>query len=216
MFLINNGDIRNDPAKEGAVDEAGQIRVLDAAFWQQFSQAEIAAFCVHHGIYSVPTTELLTWLCGQVGGRKTIEIGAGNGVMAQALGVTATDNWMQAWPDIKAHYVSIRQAPVKYGHHVEKLDAMVAIKKHKPKVVLAAWVTHKWNPRSPEREGNQWGVEEEKVVKAATYIHIGNRHVHRNKPVLDLPHAELEAPWLISRAMNGSPNFIGIWNGEEK
>jgi hypothetical protein len=56
-----------------------------------------------------------------------------------------------------------------------------------------------------------FGVREEKIVQQARYIFIGNRRVHRHKPIFDLPHAEYEFPWLVSRSINGTPEFIGIW-----
>ncbi len=43
------------------------------------------------------------------------------------------------------------------------------------------------------------------------YIFIGNEQVHRYKPILSLPHEKITPPWLYSRALNGSPDFIAIW-----
>lgn len=211
MHIISSADIKRDPAQEGALDDTGQLRVLDANWWAQFTQPEISAFCVKRGLYCIPTTELIHWLKTQIGPRRALEIGAGNGVLAANLDIHATDNKMQTWPDIKAHYQMTGQTPVTYGLRVEELDALEAIRRYQPDVVVAAWVTHKWNPADPLREGNAWGVQEEDIVARATYIHVGNRHVHRHKPILARPHEELEAPWLVSRAINGAPNFIAIW-----
>lgn len=211
IHAINKKDLKRDPAKEGALNENGELQILDASFWQQFSQIEISNFCVANAFYCIPTTELVLWLQERIAGHRTIEIGSGNGVMAKRLGIPATDNRMQEWPKIAIAYEAVRQRPIKYGDNVICLDAQAAVEKYKPELVIAAWVTHKWNPKDVQREGNMYGVTEEDINKNAAYIHIGNRYVHRDKPILDLPHEEYEFPWLISRAINGSPNFIAVW-----
>lgn len=203
--------LQHNPAHCGALDARGRLRVLPHAFWQQFSQEEIGAFCVLHGYYCIPTVELVDWLAAQIGARRAIEIGAGSGVLADALGIVATDNRMQEWPAIRAQYLAAQQTPVPYGEQVEQLDAQVALARHKPQVVVAAWVTHRWNPKEHWRKGNQYGVDEKKLLKAADYIHVGNRAVHQHKPILELDHDEYEFPWLVSRALNGSPNYIAVW-----
>lgn len=210
-YHIDTSALRLNPAHEGALDDRGHIQILPTAFWQQFNQAEIGAFCVRQGLYCIPTVELVEWLRDRIGGRNAIEIGSGNGVMAAALDIPATDNKMQEWPDIKAHYDAIKQTPVPYGKHVKEMDARSAINFFRPEVVVAAWVTHKWNERESWREGNKYGVDEGRIIQRKTYIHIGNRYVHRFKPILDVAHEEHEFPWLVSRAMNGEPNFIAVW-----
>lgn len=211
MPIIAPSDIKQDPGALGALDASGRLRILDAAWWSQFSQLEISVFCVRHGLYCIPTTELVSWLKDRIGVRRALEIGAGCGVLAEGLDIHATDNKMQTWPEIRAHYQLSQQPPVAYGARVEELDALEAVRRYQPDVVIAAWVTHKWDPAEHWREGNAWGVQEELITAKTSYIHIGNRHVHRHKPILEQPHEELEAPWLVSRASNGSPNFIAIW-----
>jgi hypothetical protein len=209
--VIDRGDLKKDPADFGALDADGRLQVFPHEFWTEFTQAEIAHFCVKHGFYCVPTTELVEWLFERIGDRKAIEIGSGSGVLADALEIQGTDNKMQEWAHIKALYEQTGQTPAPYGPNVRQMDAQVAVDVLKPKVVIAAWVTHKWNEKESWREGNMYGVREDKIVKRHEYIHIGNRHVHRHKPIMDLPHEEFEFPWLVSRAMNGTPNFIGVW-----
>jgi hypothetical protein len=209
--IIATDELKNDPEKFCALNDAGQLRIHPASFWQQFSQPEIAAFCVRHGIYSIPTTELVEWLQDRIGQRKAIEVGAGNGVLADRLGIMATDNRMQEWAVVQSHYKDVQQATVPYGPNIIEIDAEAAVKKYQPEVVVAAWVTHKYELKAHFREGNQWGVKEERIISRAEYIHIGNRYVHRMKPILDQPHEEFEFPWLLSRAINGAPNFIAVW-----
>lgn len=211
VHVLSADLLRNDPAREGALNAEGRLQVLPASFWSNFNQAEIAYFCVARGFYCLPTTELVDWLLARIAGRTAIEIGAGNGVLAETLGIPGTDNQMQNWPEIRNVYLAAGQAPVPYGENVLPMDALAAVGHYHPQVVIAAWVTHRWSAKEAWREGNQWGVEEREIIKRAEYIHIGNRHVHRNKPALDVDHEDVEAPWLISRAMNGTPNVISIW-----
>jgi hypothetical protein len=203
--------IKCDPALEGALDVNGKLVVHPYEFWAQFEQVEISAFCVRNGIYCVPTQELVSWLSEQIAGRKAIEIGAGNGVLASHLGIPATDNRMQEWSHVAARYEEIKQAVVKYGEHVKPMDAEKAVRAFKPKVVISAWVTHKYFETAHERGGNIHGVREENIIANAQYISICNRHVHRHKPALDIPHEEFEFPWLVSRAFGDAANFIAVW-----
>jgi hypothetical protein len=88
-----------------------------------------------------------------------------------------------------------------------------AVEKYRPQVVVACWVTHIFNEKHPERSGNAYGVDEEKLLSMVdTYIFIGNEEVHRNKPLWMKRHTTYTFPWLYSRAMNPTPNFIAIWN----
>lgn len=211
-YVIDKSELKHDPAHEGALDDSGRLRVLPYSFWEQFSQMEIAAFCVARGFYCIPTTELVAWLHERIAGRSAIEIGSGSGVLAEAVGIAATDSKMQDRPEIRMLYQASRQTPVPYGPNVKEMDAREAISYYKPEVVVAAWVTHKWNEREAWREGNAYGVDEGRIIgREGEYIHVGNRHVHRNKPILDAEHEEFEFPWLVSRAMNGAPNFIACW-----
>ncbi|KVP75090.1 hypothetical protein WJ96_04815 [Burkholderia ubonensis] len=212
LTIISKSDIKNDPASMGALDENGILQVMPAQFYQQFTTAELAAFCVRNGNYSLPTTELVDWLKDVVGARSMLEIGAGNGVLAKALGIRATDNWMQTWPDVAAHYKQIQQPTVSYGEWVENLDAHAAITEYKPDVVLACWVTHLYREDRHELGGNMYGVDEEALLAACqTYVHVGNSRTHANKSIRQLPHRSYRFGWLVSRSMQPELNEICIW-----
>jgi hypothetical protein len=199
---LDPSQLRHDPALEGALTASGTLIVHPHAFWRKFNQTEITHFCVNRGIYCIPTTELVSWLAERIAGRSAIEIGSGSGVLATALGIQATDNRLQERPDIAHAYRAQQQTPIRYGAHVEKLDAAAAVKNYKPEVVVAAWVTHKYREHESWREGNMHGIEEEKLIpQVKCYIHIGHTRVHEGKPALDLPHTKYDAPWLVSRAM---------------
>jgi hypothetical protein len=193
------------------LDENGRLRVMPASYWEATTACERGRFGVAHGLYHFPTVELVEYLRGVIGGRRAIEIGSGSGVLADALGIPATDNRMQEWPNIKRAYLLTQQPVVQYGPNVDALDALVAIKRFKPQVVIAAWVTHKFDAKAPELEGNMYGIDERKVVQAAEYVFVGNEHVHRNKPIWALPHTKERPPGVFSRAINGSPDFVARW-----
>jgi hypothetical protein len=95
---------------------------------------------------------------------------------------------------------------------VEKLDAVAAIAKYRPQVVIACWITHRLEADRPEAGGSATGVDEAAVVGACEeYIVIGNERVHAGKPIWSLPHEKLTPLWLYSRAVNGSADFVANW-----
>lgn len=197
------------------LDANGVLRVVPAADLADTTPAERLRFGVQHGIYGFVTEELVQFLREVIGERRAIEIGAGHGQLATALGIPATDNRQQEEPATRAHYELLRQPTVRYGDHVRKLDALEAVARHRPQVVVAAWVTHRYRPECPDAGGSVTGIEEEAVIAACeTYVFIGNTQVHQHKPVAALPHRRLTPPWLYSRAVNGTADFIGIWERE--
>lgn len=194
------------------LDDRGRLRVVPARELAATTSEERLLFGVRHGFYGFLTQELVDFLRARIAGRSAIEIGAGHGVLAQALGILATDNRQQEDEDIQAYYRALGQPTVPYGDHVEKLDAAAAIAKYRPQVVIACWITHRLEAERPEAGGSATGVDEAAVVAACEdYIVIGNERVHANKPIWALPHEKLTPPWLYSRAVNGSADFVAIW-----
>ena len=92
-------------------DDHGEFKILPASFWHNTTLPERAMLAVKHGMYVLPTLELIDHLKKLIAGRRAIEIGAGNGILAKALGIHATDNHMQARPKYIAHYTALGQAP---------------------------------------------------------------------------------------------------------
>lgn len=163
--------------------------------------------CVLHGLYCLPTHELIAYLQDL----NALEIGAGNGVLAQALGIRATDNRMQKLPKYREYYRSIGQTAVRYGHAVEQLDAVAAVARHQPDVVMAAWVTHRYDKSRPTAGGNEMGIDEETIIAGCgMYVLIGNKRVHQHKSIWSLTHEIFCPPWLYLRAVNGSRDFIAV------
>jgi hypothetical protein len=196
------------------LDDHGRIRVLPAAFWATTTAAERALFGKRHGIYSFPTLELVDRLRELIDGRSTIEIGAGNGVLAETLGIPATDNRMQENPLYRRIFDRLDQAPVPYGPNVVECHASRAVRQFKPSVVIGCWVTHKYDPARREAGGNEIGVDEPDILRnCETYILVGNDRVHADSAIKSRPHEIEYPPWLYSRAGQSSREFIAVWRG---
>ncbi|WP_157266404.1 hypothetical protein [Azohydromonas aeria] len=212
-FLLNPASTRD--LTTDALESPGRPRVLPAAWWATTTPDERALFGARHGIYSFPTVELVSWLQEFIAGRTAIEVGAGHGALAAALGIPATDNCHQQADALSAAYYRAHgQVPVTYGEHIEQLDANSAVAKHRPQVVVACWVTHRYDAARHAAGGNMYGPDEAKIIRACEhYVLIGNAKVHAAKPIWRLKHRILTPPWLYSRALNGTADFIAIFDG---
>lgn len=195
--------------------EDGRLRIMPASYYAAVKREERAWFANRYAFYCLPTVELADWLREFIAERPAIEIGSGNGVLAQFLGIPATDSRIQDDPGIRAYYKVMRQAPVNYGPNVERIEALDAVKKYKPEVVLGCWMTHRFDPRDPEREGNAVGPDFTAILKLCKQlVLIGNELVHAKNPLLNRPHTMLYPPWLYARSFNYGREFIAIWDGE--
>lgn len=186
----------------------GLIRPAPYAELKRFDQNDISYFCWKHGLYQVPTVELIDWLRGEIDGRAAIEIGAGTGSIGTALGIPITDNRLQERPDIAQHYALLNQPVIKYHPSIVDLDGNSAVMVLKPQVVIACWVTQLWEPGVTD--GNYWGVDETKVVNSVEqYIHVGNDLTHARKKVLQhFPFKKFKFDWLLSRSQSKEDNII--------
>jgi hypothetical protein len=217
---VSSDSIEIDPSKvrdlrPHALDQEGRLRVMPAEFWAGTTLEERALFGHLHGAYLLPTVELVDHLAAIIGERTAIEIGAGNGVLAEALGIPATDSLQQVQPKYLARYLLNRQPIVPYGDNVQELHASRAVRRLKPQVVIGSWVTWKYDPRHPDRKGNEAGVDELDVLRhCETYVMIGNEQVHAPSRLWDRePESLLYPPFLYSRAGNGAREFIAVWKG---
>ena len=200
--------------------ESGELRVMNSQFYREFPQEQLSAFAHQLGAYCLPTNGLIDLLDKLIleasPSRSAIEIGAGNGIIGRALGIPCTDNRMQERMDIKALYKASGQPVVRYGDHVQKLNAREAVLHCKPEVVVAAWVTHIYNPAEHWRGGNAFGVDEAAMLKKIKrYIFVGHRSPHQFKPLLDLEPREIVDPCLFSRSMDASGNVIWVWDNPD-
>jgi hypothetical protein len=197
------------------LDEDGRITVLPAAFWKATTVEERALFGHRNGIYSFPTVELVERLTEIIADRSAIEIAAGHGVLAEALGIPGTDNYQQRMPKYRFVYEMTKQPIVPYGPNLVDMNASRAVRRYKPEVVIGAWVTHKFDPAHHERGGNEIGVDMRDILlHCETFVLIGNETTHALNPIWDRRVYEIEYPdWLFSRAHNGSREFIATFPG---
>ena len=217
--LIKISQGAQDALDAGALDN-GVLRVMPAAFYRQFEQVEVSGFCLRRGLYCLPTHELLNKINELIlevsPTRSAIEIGSGNGVLGKALGIPCTDSHQQEDPAMIALYRSMGQPVITYGPHVERLDAEAAVARHKPEVVVAAWVTHKYNAAEHFRAGNEQGVDEVALLgRIKRYIFVGNFYVHEHKPLLNLPYIVHDNDTLFSRAQQPQGNGVVVWDNPD-
>lgn len=194
------------------LDGHGRLKAVPAGVLAGTTATERAVFGVRHGVYGFVTHELVDFVRQLIGGRTALEIGAGHGLLARELGILATDNRQQERPAIRAYYKALGQAVVPYGEDVHRLDAHEALLLHKPQVVVASWVTHRYDPARHEAGGNEDGVSEERIVDSCeAYVFVGNEKVHAAKSLWARPHQIWRPSWLYSRAINGTPDFVALW-----
>lgn len=109
------------------------------------------------GIYCFYSRELIAALARLIAGRSTIEVAAGDGTLARFLTehgtpVHASDD--QSW-----------HKAVNYPAEVENSDAIAAIQRHQPQVVLCSWPP----------AGNRFERQIFRQRSVQTYIVIGSR-----------------------------------------
>lgn len=210
-YEIDPTEVR-DLAPE-VLDENGRLKILPASYWAGTTGNERLLFGHLYGIYCFPTVELVEYLRETIGDRLAIEIGAGNGVLAEALGIIATDTHEQAKPGWRELIRLQGGVIVPYGPNVVEMGAIEAVTHYQPEVVIACWVTQNFDPKRPDMSAKYEGVDEEAIIELVdTYVMIGNEYVHRDKFIWDVPHAIDYPPWLYSRALNEAKEFIAIWD----
>lgn len=198
------------------LDENGYLKILPAAFYEELDPVELRVFCHVFARYGLPTIELVEFLKQRIGDQSAIEIGAGCGDLGRALGIPMTDNFCQDWPDVKAIYTAAHQPIIQYGQDVIRMDALDAVRKYKPDIVIGQWVTNWIDPNLPPPPGggSMYGIKEDELLEECkTYIVIGNRNVHGHKPILQKRHFEIQDGdrYIKSRANDQSQNVIYIW-----
>lgn len=196
------------------LDAQGQLRILPAAYYHTTTREERALLGHRTALYGLPTLELVEWIKAYIGDRTAIEIGAAHGLLAQALGIPATDSYQQDDAAMAAYYAMMGQATVRYGAHVERLDALSAVAKHKPQVVVASWVTHKYLAIRDAAGGNMLGVDEEALLDSGieAYVFIGNTVTHEHKSIWRRPHRIIDQDFVFSRAMHpNSKDILVVW-----
>lgn len=198
------------------LDADGLLRILPAQFYASTTGNERGLAGVRNALYGLPTIELCEWLTARISGRSALEIGAGHGRLAAHLGIRAVDNFMQDRPEVAALYRATLQPRIHYGANVERIDALDAVIKYRPQVVIGSWITHRFDPGEVWRGGNEYGPDAKTILKLVEeYILIGNEGPHALNPLLELPHEMIFPDWLYSRVPDPARgrNFIAIWKG---
>jgi hypothetical protein len=187
----------------------GRIRLLPASVYKNIDPVHLPVWGVLKARYSFPTVELVDWLRETIRSRRALEIGSGNGDLAYHLGIRPTDNYCQQFPDVELYFRLIGQVPTRPTGDVEKIDALSAIKKYNPEVVVGSYITEQWKGGT---SGNMYGPKESDILNFADYIHIGNESTHANKTLITLPHQSFHFDWLFTKSFDASKNVIWIWN----
>jgi len=211
MEYIHNMQLPNIPL------ENGHFPLWPAAKIDEIDRLEFRLWCNKYARYGIPTLELIEWLNKEYGHNQMIEIGSGAGDFAYHLDIPGTDNKCQSWPEVKELYELVRQQVVIYPEEIETLDALDAIKRYQPEVVFGSWLTQWIDPNLPPPPGggNVFGIKEDEILKTGvTYVLLGNLKIHGQKKILDLPHKELELPFLRSRASSPELDRLFIWEGK--
>lgn len=182
------------------LDEQGFLKMVPASVYTSIPWEKLRLWTHKHAVYGLPTVELVTYLQSIINGRKALEIGAGNGCLGRALGIPMTDNHLQEKPDIKALYALQGQPCIEYAPDVERLDAIEAVHRYHPQVVVASWVTQYSDGSRP---GSVYGIHEETLLDIAgveTYLMFGSIRNHGFKSICGRPHKVIREPWMWSRA----------------
>jgi hypothetical protein len=193
--------------------EDGRIKLMPARHWKQYNADDLRIWCWSHAIYAIPTLELVDWLKASIGGRSAIEIGSGNNDLGYYLGIKQTDSCCQTLSEVKAYYAMLEQPATNPRPDVEQIEALGAVAKHKPQVVIGSWITQLWHPSDGDGTGSVLGVDEEALLKSGieTYIHVGHRRIHSHKRVLQQKHNEYNFPWHLGRTKDQAGNYICVW-----
>lgn len=216
--------IKPDPAAQARLNMGalanGALQTVHADFYRQFDQEQLCVFGHRIAAYVLPTWELiekLEELIREASPRRSaIEIGAGNGVLGQALGITSTDSFMQSDPAVARLYNAAGQPVIEYGEYVERIDALAAVERFQPEVVVAAWVTHLYTEKEAYRGGNMFGIDEVAMLKKIKrYIFVGHTSPHALKPLHDYPATTIRLDGLFSRGADPQGNVIWVWDNPE-
>lgn len=211
IATILNKTISTEAIRKVVMD-GDNMRCLPAKTWESFPFEEVRMLLHETGTYVIPTEELIDYLDAMLGSQSCIEIGAGNGWIGRELDMTMTDSYMQRDNKLVVqYYKKIGQPTIKYPSDVLKMDALTAVRRFRPHTVLGCYVTHKW--RNDTQDGNDWGVDFPRLLKSVQrLILVGNLDVHRNNPLMAMPHDEILLDGLLTRAEDSTRNRIFIWN----
>lgn len=191
-------------------DKEGNYILHSAADILKISAGDIAVWCHKKAIYGLPSQELVSFLKNEIREKKAIEIGAGHGYLGNALNIPQTDSYLQERRSIRKFYNLAGQPTINYPNRVRKLNAIQAITRFKPEVVIGSWITQRGTAEIPQ--SSAYGPNEEKILKMVKkYIMIGHISQHDKKIIRKYPHQVIYGDWICSRSLDRSGNIIYIW-----
>ena len=182
------------------------------AFYEQNTKNQILLMMKQQDVYVLPTEELFDFLDGVIDDQFAIEIGAGKGYLGRELDIPITDSYAKRDPFPMRMDKRMGVPTITYPSDVEKLDAISSVRKYNPHTVIASFLVHE---KTYTDGSKKFGVDGVKLLKACKrYIHIGNLDLHCDNPILNIPHIEIEFPYLITTRMSPLTDRIFIW-GED-
>lgn len=196
------------------LDDQGRMRLLPAEQFARIPHIHLQAFCVRTARYALPTVELIAFFRELISGQSALEICAGMGDIGRHVPMRMTDSAAQTLRSVRAHFEHIGQAPTVPPRDVERIDALSAVAKHRPRIVVGCWVTQLYRD-GDKRAGigsSSRGVDELALIRSVdVYVHVGHDGPHSDKRALALPHETLRPTWLFSRGFEPARNVIHIW-----
>ncbi len=222
--MLDTAEIIEQPAAETIeemdsvlLDARGLLRLVAADTYRRWERNDLRAWATLRGRYFLPTFEFVQWLKATIGGVYALEVGSGKGDLAHHLGIQGSDSYVQERAEMRAYYGLFGQQTTRPGKHVARADALVAVKRYVPRVVIGAWCTQLFEEGDTERGVGScmYGIDERKLLASlrpgSRYIAIGNLHVHRHRRLNMLPHELLTPPGLMSRASQPDLDRVWIW-----
>jgi hypothetical protein len=88
---------------EAWLDSDGRVRALPAAAFD-VDPYDRFVWCAARARYGLPTVELVERLREMIGGRRALEVGAGQGDLGRLLGIPMTDSAQQTTAEMRAYY----------------------------------------------------------------------------------------------------------------
>lgn len=195
------------------LDEQGIIKLFPAEFYHSLDNDSLRVWCICRAIYQLTTIELVDWLKDNFNLSKAIEIGAGNNYLYHHLGIKGVDNYSEQIPAVKQVHELLHQPSTDPPSEVENLEAIAAIKKYQPEIVITAWATLKTEDPKGIDAGHKYAPDENEILNSGgTYIHIGNKEIHSDREIMNKPHETYYFDWLVSRGKYPEKNCIYVWN----
>lgn len=211
--VVDLGRIDTSELDRRFLDARGELRLMPAEAYNEYAQEMLVAWCVRRAFYLVPTLELVQWLREEViRGQRAIEICAGGNNLGRFLNIPRTDSYLHVRNlEMMAVNLYYRQAPVIPPADVVELEAMAAISRYKPEVVIGSWVVN-YDPNDGSTGGGRHGVREHEVLRQVeTYCMVGSTRVHGQKPICALPHEEHALSFLVTRGFDPACDRVFVW-----